>query len=223
MAYYTINLYTTQELYNYCSGQYSDGYRAIKRAETFFEGAFDQHSSHSASVDAQFLKVPAPVEGYNDPFYADPCVGTEYYSWLHNWFRDWRTCNSAGSSADVHLLLTETNNTKGGAMAYDGYGTAITGKYIADLPSSYSTRGSSDAFDGMHTALHEFGHYAMGSVPDDHQRGDDRPFGFSGWSITPMLKLGQITNGENYCGDDIDANRVNGFDMYWDGCCTQEW
>lgn len=222
MVTYTLNLYTSQKLHDYCSNRFGDGYRAIKRAETFFEGAFGQHSSHSASVNPQFFKVPAPVEGYNDPFYAAPCYGSNYYTWLHDWLRDWRACNPSGSSADVHLLLTSTSNTSGGAMWYDGYGTATTGRYIAELPSSYYTLGVGNGFDGMETALHEFGHYAMGAVDEPHQRGDDS-YTQHGWAITPMLKLGEISDGENSCEDPIYANSVDAFHMYWDDCCTQEW
>lgn len=229
MTTYTINLYSSGTLHNYCNNQYGDGERAIKRAKTYFEGAFDQHSQHSVNVNLEYSNVPAPVEDYDEPFYAeDPCGwGTVYYNYLFEWFRHYRVCNLSTPSADVHLLLTHGNNTSGGNIDWNhGHGVAITGAHIADLPSSYYTSGATSAYDGMGTALHEFGHYAMGNVDESHSRGQDYYHYPQGWFVTPMLDPTTKTaqDGENACNQTIySTSEADGWEMWWDDCCTGEW
>jgi len=224
MAHYDIRLFTSEELYDYCDSEYNWGWRAAANALTYFEGAFDREN-HTADVAASIeKKIPAPTEHYDRSFYDNPCGAYfKYYESLTSWFgHDYLPCSSL-ETAEVNILLTKTNNAGGGSLSRNtGAGVVQTGKYIADLPSTFEERGNTKAFSAMDTALHEFGHYAMGGVPGSHQRGRTK-YKSDGDYITPMLDPGSDDfDGTNYCGVKSNTNDW-GNEMEWAYCCTKEW
>ncbi|WP_257300926.1 hypothetical protein [Haloarchaeobius sp. FL176] len=226
MANYDIVIHGSKELRDHCEDEYGDRNRAQDRAVTYLEGAGNRLSNHSINAEFIDTDITAPTQEYHvdNTYQAKPCDRIWEYNWLHTWFRDYCSCNGIQEGDDCTFLLTFIDGMlSGGAMSYDtGHSVVITGKYIATLPSSYEPRGTTVGHNGVATLLHEFGHYGMGGVSKSHERADD-------WYVSPT-KAYKTVMGEdledgdtNYCSDYLDLRGQEGFELYWDDCCRQEW
>jgi hypothetical protein len=226
MTSFDVVLYTSRKLRNYCDNSYGDPNRALKRAETYLKGAMNRVSGHYISVDYETDQIPAPIEFYKDSsgFTWNRCyTGETTYNWLQNWFRDYLACEQLPKGGDCTILLTSLyDETDGGVMATgDGIGVVCPGRYIAGLPSYFRYRGTSNNTNAADTLLHEFGHYAMGSVSKSHQRGDNYPLADNGFPTT--LSNGLAYGDANACGQGFYPESTDGQELIWDDCCTNLW
>lgn len=227
MVTYDVVIHGSQELRDYCESEHGDRLRAQERAVTYLEGAGDRLYDHTINAQAIDTDVPAPIEDYHtdSAFEYTMCYGSEVeYNWLHAWLRDYAGCYGIEDGDDCTILLTSIDGRiSGGAMdPGTGHSTVTTGQLISHLPSSYQERGDSYAIDAAETLLHEFGHYAMGHVEDSHQRGDEWYATLDNSNMTVMGN-GLSDGDTNYCGQDVDIRGGQGFELYWDDCCRQEW
>jgi len=239
MSHYDIGIYATNELQTYCENNHSESTRAQKRCKTSFEGAFNRLSSHSANITVEEYYIPAPFETktVDNPIVDSFCNFTGVsYSELGVWWKDYNqaSCNDfPGHEVALLLSSVEDGSTSGGAMdPSSGHGIAVTGNLISWLPQNYTTHaGESDQDDSIgpgsdlnlyfgiqaiSTALHEFGHYAMGGgTTKSHQRGENIERNNKDY----MTAMG--ADSYNYCGKYVGGQ--DGGEVWWSDCCIQEW
>lgn len=221
MVSYDINLYTSQELYDYCeNSSFNYGYEALYRTKTYLDGAFNR-TPHSATVRTKNDKIPAPQEDYRGPFTtSNPCgPGQIEYSDLVEWWIDYANCNLL-DQGDVTMLITATDYISGGKMYNsNGFSVSITGKNLIEASESYQNYGMGSEYRAVRTPHHEFGHFAMGDVDSSHDWGDTFTHGTSDHYMTPMYVQGSA----NQCSEGVSLQGDRGWEQVWSDCCQGEW
>ena len=227
-----IIIYQTGRLQDWCYRNTSSSYTALKRAKTYTEGAFDR-TQHTCSVEYRTEACNPDRDCYNTFEQEHPCFGSQVeYNHAGSYFFDWVTCGR-DTGDDATLLLSYCDGTTSGGRvmsADEGICWALTGKYIAQLPSTYYDYGSSNCYDGMETALHELGHCFMQrrdcADPDhsDHHYGNayTEPFENKHY-LTPMGIWNKIDPDENACCKPHETDGTRYYDMTWSECSIAAW
>jgi len=221
MSTFTTVICQTKELYDYCVEAFDDGYRAQKRAKTYFEGAND-YMGHNVIVNTPDNVPSAPTEYIDDTFETTyPCDSsfTVSYDNLTYWWKDLVSCG-LGESEDCDLLLTNSEDSNRGYAADSQYAVAEGGGHIANLPSSHDIYGCISQYDAMETALHEFAHCVLEGGTDGF---NEHAVGYTydrGNDDTETMMTNETIGQENECGEYV--NEPNCFEMRWSDCCESK-
>lgn len=206
---FEIGVWMTETLYGY------DGTIPRERVKTYLEGALNDQSEHSVTVDLRDI-IDAPTQQCTETFTGEvPCTNnTSTYDYLVNWFGDYFENCGITQSNDCDILITN---------AYGGAGAAVNNQFataeagdIEYLPSSYTIAGSGDEFDQMSTVLHEVGHCLQ-----DHQYEH-----YVGWTY----EHSGTKYGTPFCSPDYDqickSEKPPQFkyrgEMRWSECCEDQ-
>lgn len=175
MAHFDIAVFITQEVYDYGSNNYGDGFRARDRVVTFIEGAFNEASNHSATVTGASEVPKAPREKTKGSLTAS-CICNPNFtcSWssLLAWWDDWlinANCMDPHTRADdCNLLITKGSDGGLGGGRNTEPGTAVSswGQFLVDLPSTYDRFVWSEPGHKMWVVLQEMGHTLLDDQPD---------------------------------------------------------
>lgn len=223
--------YHSSELRGYCINQYGDEVRALKNAVTYTEGAFDD-TGHTVTADysTHDIQVNDQCWNQNETFQQeDPCTGN-VGEWKnpHEYFKRYINCKDMPVGDDVTLFLTNCDNTAGGLGGSIAW--VNTGQNVADLPTSFSSYGTTAPFAAMQTVLHELGHeFMVNSCVNDnyseHHYGRLGEYGFEGqdYYMTPMGKWDDASPSENACCQDHYEQGDKYYRMSWSDCCLATW
>lgn len=228
MSTFNIAVYETKRLYDYCSSEYNDGWRAKKRAETFIEGALNRWG-YSVNFEDTTGHIANPGTEKRDETFSDDCdlcnpKGIDCTYRVLGWFKEWVECGRpAGDQSSI--LLSDTSSPNGGRAYRNGkYAHATTGRFVADLPSSYEKHGTTDADCGFNTVIHELGHNFMQNTNfdtdgdgEDHHDVAKYHSRVDWYTQTAMDSNG----GSNECGDPEKSHR--GWEHTWSDCCHDRW
>jgi hypothetical protein len=221
-------VYETKRLYDYCSSEYNDGWRAKKRAETFIKGALDRWG-YTVNFEDTTDHIPNPGSEKRDEEFYDDCDlcdpnGLEYKYKVLGWFKEWVECGRpAGDQSSI--LLSSTSTSNGGKAYRSGkYAHATTGRFVANLSSSYEKYGLNSKDDGFNTVIHELGHNFMQNTnfdsDDDGEDHHDVATYYSRddwWTQTAM----SVEGSSNECGD--PERSTGGWEHTWSSCCHDKW
>lgn len=124
--------------------------------------------------------------------------------------------------------MTNGSNDGGGigqTAKEHNHAAASTGRFIADLPSSYDQFGpkkndENNAHDAMGTLLHEIGHSLQSFNNDVGSDGMHHDVGYYDSFNDSMTPMG-IINGYNECGDPNGSH--SNVELCWSQCAVKHW
>lgn len=218
MGPYEVKVWITQELYN------NEGTEPKENAKAHIQGAFDQ-VPHTVSIGTTSDYPAAPAEDPHATFEANiPCTNkTKTYDFLCYWFQDWLECY-ASEAKDCNLLITNADESKGGATGYNQYAAAPGGSEIAsDLSTTYDSEGTSHGHETMSISLHEMGHAFLEMSGDTEHKVGNVYHDTDGTGYCTPMALRKDGTWSQYCGVTVDSSNCTGYQLYWSDCCSDNW
>lgn len=223
---YSIDIWQSQNLINYCSSNRSTDWEAANNVKE----AFDQMADElGISADVSVRKVtgiePPTEKAHKDINTVTPCVGEHIvlYTEVNYWWADKTDCLN-NIADDCNILLTDTRGLSGhggplgGNHAHYEGGRACADAYV---PPSMSERDFIDTghnWTALVTAVHEIGHNIISSDTNHHYAGNahhmDGSDPYNAYAQTPMT--GNGTNWELYDGYNACNNEVPSMNLIHD-------
>jgi hypothetical protein len=218
---FEIGLFVTRGLYDRCTAELDDCWKARDIAATFIEGAFARSESHTVTVECAPEPVDAPTDRIRTSCEAPhPRHGTvRRWPTLRRWWGACLDCPApdrpVGFSKDCNLLLTAA---PGGGLGGPREACAGGSFRIAEAFDEYHEWGTGPAFNAVDTLLEEVGHSLIDGMAD-RDYGDDGDgvvahdsgtlYEHDGvFAITPLGISGDTRY--NNCGERVDKHRWNG-------------
>lgn len=221
-------LYHSKALADYCERFHGDRYRALKNAKTYTEYAFNQ-TGHDVTIDYITNSIQVNEQCWKEFTQNDPCTGVSVtWNSPKEYFKRYIECRGKATGGDQTFFLTNCDDVHGGVGG--AFAWTQSGQNVANLPTTPSLHGTSNAYGGMSTVLHEMGHRWMQSACvnsdySEHHYGRLGEYGFnaSDHFETPMGEWGQINPSENACCQSHHRDGTTYWRMTWSECCRATW
>lgn len=223
MATYEVGVFVTDEAHQYGENNFGDGYRAKSRAETFYQGAFDE-SEHSVSFVPGFHTPNPPSEDIFASVTTSCICNPEFNCTYNNLFDWWRTyckhgdCHDFTRAADTNVLISMAGS---GGLGGGRFAVTSQGDELCDLPSDYQTYGYGSDFEAMWVAMQEAGHSLINSTDSDGDGDTAHDLGYvyeNGTFEQPTITPMGVNGSTNDCGASVDKSNTSQSHMFWSEC-----
>lgn len=241
---YSVGVYMSEELENYCEDNYGNSNIALENVEEALKLAFDGLPSVEIDIDKYTFGIDTPTESLDEE---DIVFDGELYDDLLYWWEEQGVFNE-----DSNLLLTNQPDDDIRGYAFVGSRVAAvagTGAECADV--TVDGQQGSDSYGGLQTAVHEVGHNLMLYRGEDqyeiggddcnesahHKRWETKGTDTSQYATTPMAGGSQVYRecynepaDANWCEDSLYGLKdINGcqnstcmLDLKFSDCVLQD-